>query len=165
MNPVDFAESPPSGEVMSVNSQTEAVRSWAPVVGRWSIEPERVRFLGPQDDGSKPPFGICVTNADLTDGSVSTRVSLSQSSDDASLRTEGKVVLGYRSPGDRYVMAGLGGWHLAYTIGEFDPAFGWRALASKQFLVSRLATGLEGHRVRSPLAFFQDEGGESTIST
>jgi hypothetical protein len=129
MNPVDFAEGPPSGEVMSVNSQTEAVRSWAPVVGRWSIEPERVRFLGPQDDGSKPPFGICVTNADLTDGSVSTRVSLSQSSDDASLRTEGKVVLGYRSPGDRYVMAGLGGWHLAYTIGEFDPAFGWRALA------------------------------------
>ena len=113
-----------------MNSQTGAVRSWAPIVGRWSIEPERVRYLGPQDDGSKPPFGICVTNADLTDGSVSTGVSLSQSPDGASFRTEGKVLLGYRSAEDRYIITGLGGWHRAYTIGEFDPGFGWRAVAT-----------------------------------
>jgi hypothetical protein len=129
MNRLISAEGLPIGEVMSVNSQTEAARSWAPIVGRWSTEPERVRYLGPQDEGFKPPFGICVTNADFSDGSVSTSVSLSQSSDGASFRTEGKVLLGYRSPEERYVMAGLGGWHRAYTIGEFDPGFGWRALA------------------------------------
>jgi hypothetical protein len=27
-------------------------------------------------------------------------------------------------------MAGLGGWNYAYTIGEFDPLVGWRALAA-----------------------------------
>jgi hypothetical protein len=58
----------------------------------------------------------------LTDGSVSTRVRLSEN-------TEGRILLGYRSPTERYLMAGLGGWGFAYTIGEFEPAFGWRGLA------------------------------------
>jgi hypothetical protein len=44
--------------------------------------------------------------------------------------TEGKVLLGYRSPAERYVMAGLGGWRFAYSIGEFVPGFGWRSLAT-----------------------------------
>jgi hypothetical protein len=114
---------------MNSDLQTERARSWAPIVGRWSIEPEHVRYRGPQNAGSSRPFGICVSNADLSDGSVSVRVSLSGIAENPSWRTEGKIVLGYHSPTERYVMAGLGGWHRAYTIGEFDPAFGWRSLS------------------------------------
>src|SRR5437870_5058017 len=106
---------------MANSEPAGGARNWAPITGRWSIEPEVVRYLGPQRD-SRCPFGICVTNADLTDGSVSTRIMLSEN-------TEGRILLGYRSPTERYLMAGLGGWGFAYTIGEFEPAFGWRGLA------------------------------------
>jgi len=106
---------------MANSEPAGGARNWAPITGRWSIEPEVVRYLGPQRD-SRYPFGICVTNADLTDGSVSTRILLSEN-------TEGRILLGYRSPTERYLMAGLGGWGFAYTIGEFEPAFGWRGLA------------------------------------
>jgi hypothetical protein len=106
---------------MASSDSTGALRSWAPITGRWSIKPELLRYLGPQQD-PRYPFGICVTNADLSDGSVSTRVRLSEN-------TEGRILLGYRSPTERYLMAGLGGWGFAYTIGEFEPAFGWRGLA------------------------------------
>lgn len=115
---------------MALDAESETIRNWAPIVGRWSIEREHVRYLGLQDGRSESPYGVCVTNGDLSDGSVSTRVTLSETSEGASSRTEGKVLLGYRSPQHRYVMAGLGGWHFAYTIGEFDPASGWRALAT-----------------------------------
>jgi len=98
-----------------------ATRSWAPITGRWSVESETIRYLGPEPD-SRFPYGICLTNAYLTDGTVRARVRLSE-------RTEGKILLGYRSPTERYLMAGLGGWERAYTLGEFEPAFGGRRLA------------------------------------
>jgi hypothetical protein len=113
---------------MNSDVHTETTRRWAAIVGRWSIEPERVRYLGPQDGRS--PLGICITNAPVTDGSISTRVSLSGTNDTTSSRTEGKILLGYRSLEDRYVTAGFGGWKCAYDIGEFAPGSGWRALAT-----------------------------------
>jgi hypothetical protein len=98
------------------------MRSWAPIIGRWSVESETLRYLGPQADAGVP-YGICLTNADLTDGTIHTVVRFSQGSEG------GRVLLGYRSPTERYLMVGLGGWRRAYTIGEFDPAFGWKGLA------------------------------------
>jgi hypothetical protein len=69
------------------------------------------------------PLGICVTNAQLTEGKVSCRVSLPEST------LEGRILLSYRSPNERYIMAGIGGWTRAYTIGEFQPGLGWIGLA------------------------------------
>ena len=97
-------------------------RKWAPIVGRWSATGEPVRYLGPQP-GIGFPFGICVTNVEFTGGRISTHVELSGES-------EGRILLGYRSPSERYLMVGIRGWDSAYTIGEFDPLVGWKALES-----------------------------------
>jgi hypothetical protein len=80
-----------------------------------------VQYEGPQPQ-FRQPFGICLTDLELTDGEISTRVR-------ASGDGEGRVLLGYRSPTERYVMVGLRGWDFAYSIGESDPALGWRPLA------------------------------------
>jgi hypothetical protein len=101
------------------NEDTQG-RNWAPIIGRWSLD-EGVRYLGAQPQVPHP-FGICLTDADVTDGSISARVRASQTAD-------GRVILGYRSLEERYLMVGLGGWGFAYTIGEFDPGFGWKGRA------------------------------------
>ncbi|MBI1894237.1 MAG: hypothetical protein HYS14_09020 [Candidatus Rokubacteria bacterium] len=97
-------------------------RNWAAVVGRWQIGPEVVQYTGPQPQYPHA-FGICLTDLELTGGAISVRVR-------ASTDAEGRILLGHRSPTERYVMAGIGGWNFAYTIGEFEPALGWRALAA-----------------------------------
>jgi hypothetical protein len=109
---------------MAAESDVATITSWAPIVGLWSVEGERVRYLGPETRaGQLLTFGICVTNVGLTDGDILTRVLWS--SDDG----EGRVLLGYRAPSERYVMAGLRRWESAYAIGEYDPALGFRGLA------------------------------------
>lgn len=124
----------------------QELRKWAPIVGKWSVTEDAVRYLGPQP-ALQSPFGVCVTNAEFTGGTISTRV---QADGDA----EGRILLGYRSPSERYIMVGLRGWNFAYTIGEFDPAFGWRALAvagmSSNLVADRayqLQVTLRGQRV------------------
>lgn len=114
---------------MSADSETQEARNWAPIVGRWSMESGHVRYLGPQGDTMRP-YGICASDVDLGDGSVFARVSVGEDRSGESRFTVGNIVLGYRSEEQRYVMAGLGGWHRAYTIGEFEPSLGWRALAT-----------------------------------
>ena len=105
-----------------------------------------MRYLGSQPSPG-PPSGICLTNLSLTDGMISSRIRLS-------VNKEGRVLLGYRSLTEPYWMAGLGGWEFAYTIGVFEPASGWRALAHagsidnlvpEQWYEVRVA--LEGQRV------------------
>lgn len=109
---------------MTANLETVSIENWAPVVGRWSTESGLAKYLGPQD-GALFPHGICVTDAALTDGNILTSLSWSEDED-----SSGRLLLGYRSPTDRYIIAGFGGWGFAYTIGEYDPGFGWRALAT-----------------------------------
>lgn len=95
---------------------------WAPVAGRWSFNERDITYSGPEPN-STVELGVCVTNRRLTEGIVSCRVQFTAPS------AEGRLLLGYRSLDEGYIMAGLGGWNRAYTIGEFVPAFGWRALA------------------------------------
>ena len=103
------------------DSDGSMMRRWAPIMGRWSVDAEGLRYLGPQPD-SVSPYGICVTSDDFSDGRVEARVRFDG--------TEGgRILLGYRSLTERYLMVGLGGWRRAYTIGEFDPTFGWRGLS------------------------------------
>jgi hypothetical protein len=99
--------------------------NWAAIVGRWSFNGQQATYLGPAPESpeSAIPVGICVTNFQLTAGKISCRVKLPDS------RSEGRPLLGYRSPDERYIMAGIGGWNYAYTVGERDPTLGWRGLA------------------------------------
>ncbi|HTV57674.1 MAG TPA: hypothetical protein VMJ93_02290 [Verrucomicrobiae bacterium] len=96
--------------------------NWAPIVGRWSFQKGRVTYTGPDED-SPLAYGICLTDLRLTEGTVSCRVQFTEAS------AEGRILLGYRSLNERYVMAGLGGWKRAYTVGEYVPSFAWRGLA------------------------------------
>ena len=97
-------------------------RNWAAIVGRWSIAPSRVQYIGPQSDYPHA-LGLCLTNLELTEGSITVRVKLSDG-------TEGRILLGYRGPTENYLMVGLRGWNFAYSIGEFDPEVGWQGLAA-----------------------------------
>jgi hypothetical protein len=113
------------GAVNPMTSEPANPTNWAAIVGRWSFDGQRATYLGP--DPQLPevalPHGICVTNFELTEGKASCRVKL----DDPT--SEGRFLLGYRSPSERYIMAGIGGWKYAYTVGQSDPTLGWRSLA------------------------------------
>jgi len=99
-------------------SEQQTDLSWAPIVGRWSVENGGVTYLGPQE-GTGHPYGICVSNAKFVEGSIKVTVHLSPD-------TAGRVLFGYRSPSETYWTAGLGGYKSAYVLTEFDPSFGWR---------------------------------------
>ncbi len=106
-------------------NKPENPTNWAAIVGRWSFSGQQATYLGPDPESpaSGIPVGICVTNFQLTEGEISCRVKLSDSG------SEGRILLGYRSPDERYIMAGIGGWKRAYSVGERDPTLGWRGLA------------------------------------
>jgi hypothetical protein len=94
-------------------------RNWAAIVGKWSIDGGDVTYDGPQD--VRAPFGVCLTDLDVTDGTISARVQLTGNS-------EGRILLAYRAVSEPYIMVGLRGWGRAYTVGEYDPAIGWQML-------------------------------------
>jgi hypothetical protein len=96
--------------------------NWAPVAGRWSFKESQVTYTGP-DPGSRVPFGVCLSDRSMMDGSVSCCVRFTDTTD-----SEGRILMGYRSLDAKYLIAGLGGWKRAYTIGEHVPGFGWRGL-------------------------------------
>lgn len=99
------------------------ISSWAAVVGRWTFEDGSATYGGPQDVKTVPfPYGICVSNARLSEGEVNLDVELSEG-------TSGRVLMGYRSPSERYLTVGLGGYGYAYVLSEFEPSYGWRATA------------------------------------
>lgn len=95
------------------------ISNWAPIVGRWMIEDGTngtIRYTGPQGDAI--PYGLCISNEHLTEGSVKASVILQA-------ETSGRILLGYRSINERYFMAGLAGYGYAYTITKFIPERGW----------------------------------------
>jgi hypothetical protein len=106
-------------------SEPENPTNWAAIVGRWSFSGQQATYLGPaiESPESAIPLGICLTNFQLIEGKISCRVKLPDP------MSEGRILLGYRSPDERYIMAGIGGWKRACTIGERDPTLGWRGLA------------------------------------
>lgn len=133
------------------DGQIESTTRWAAIVGRWSFSEDQATYLGPDPNfpQSATLVGICVTNFRLSAGKISCRVRLPDST------SEGRLLLGYRSPDQRYVMAGIGGWNRAYTVGELEPALGWRGLAlagSAENLVPdrwyRQDVDLAGQRIR-----------------
>jgi hypothetical protein len=103
------------------NEEPVLVDRWAAIVGAWSIDGPTAEYLRPQT-GVPAPFGIAVSGIRMEEGSVTARITLSDS-------TEGRVLIGFRSVTERYISVGLGGYHRAYVLSEFDPSFGWRGSA------------------------------------
>lgn len=132
-------------------SEPDQTISWAAIIGRWSFDGQRATYLGPdpQLPEAVTPHGICVTNFELTEGEASCRVKLPD------FGAEGRLLLGYRTPNERYIMAGVGGWNYAYTVGERDQTFGWRSLAVAGSAYNltpgqwyEQTVGLNGQRIR-----------------
>lgn len=105
-----------------IQNEPEQINSWAPIVGRWAFEEGKAIYSGGEAE-SRFPFGICAAGVSLSEGSVKVTVALSNNNDCA-----GRVLLGYRSPNERYLSIGLGGYRGAYVLSEFLPSEGWRGL-------------------------------------
>ncbi len=101
-------------------SKYRPVRNWAPFVGRWSLEGHSLTYAGPQDE--QMPSGICVSDVRARDGAAKANIALSR-------KTSGRVLLGYRSPQDWNITAGLGGYDLAYVMSTFNPGRGWTGVS------------------------------------
>lgn len=100
--------------------------NWAAIVGKWTEKSDIINYVGPASGArSNFPFGLFVSDKSITEGKLSVDVRVPDNT-----QNEGRLLIGYRSPTERYLMAGLRGWGYAYTIGEFVPGHGWRALAT-----------------------------------
>jgi hypothetical protein len=128
------------------NSELQPITSWAPIVGRWTIENGTVTYDGPEE-GAANPFGICLSNARFNEGEIRVKVELSTNGD------VGRVLFGYSPQNGSYWTAGLGGYERAYVLSEFD-SHGWRptsVLGSRANLIPNKAyeveTKLFGQRV------------------
>jgi len=101
------------------DSESKPIKSWAPIVGRWTIENGTVTYDGPESEAGHP-FGICLSSARFGEGKIHVKVELSAD-------TAGRVLFGFRSQAETYWTAGLGGYGRAYVLSEFNPTLGWRA--------------------------------------
>ena len=105
--------------------------NWIPILGNWDIGHGVQTFTGTGQEsfahGQVFPVGLAASSALLQNGSCRARVRFS--SDFSTLEHQAAgLVVGYRSPDQRYVFAQLGAALRAYSIGEFVAGFGWRPL-------------------------------------
>jgi len=102
----------------------QVIVNWAPIFGRWSVEGEKVQYQGAVRTDGGTSFGLCISGAQLQEGSISTSVAVGKD-------TGGTIILGYRGSKERHFSSGVFlSKGAAYSIAEFDPASGWRTLAS-----------------------------------
>jgi len=114
-------------------SEIKRLENWAPIVGRWRIDKDNVTFLEPQEDKDKDkkryiPFGICISDTRMSEGTISTEVEISMDEVTGKFNS-GRILLGYRSSRDNYITVGLVGYGYAYAIAEFEPSSGWTGIA------------------------------------
>jgi len=118
---------------------------WAAVSGLWSFNNSSAKYLGPSQGMDSPqPYGLALTNRNLTDGIAKVRVNFSQV-DTKGLISAG-LVLGFQSERARYVLVQLGAYGRAYSVAEHVPGFGWQTIenvGSAQNLVAGKDYALE----------------------
>jgi hypothetical protein len=105
----------------------EALR-WAALSGLWQFAGSSAKYLGPSSADGVPPYGIALTNHNLTDGFVRVRVKLSEV--DFAGHISAGFVLGFQSERYRYVIVQLGAYGRAYSIAEFVPGAAWQGIES-----------------------------------
>ena len=99
---------------------------WAAISGLWHFDGSSARYLGPSSSEGIQPYGISLTNWNLTDGSVRVRIKFSQV--DSEGQISAGLVLGFQSERSRYVIVQLGGYGRAYSIAEFVPGVAWQGI-------------------------------------
>jgi hypothetical protein len=117
---------------LAVTEEYEPITNWAAMQGLWEFpSPGHAVYVSrqPQHQIMPPAFGICISNVRFSEGDVKVTVRLPKTDSNVAGDGEGRILLGYRSVYDPYIMVGLGGWGFAYTIGQFDRVQGWRAIA------------------------------------
>lgn len=123
------------------------ITKWAPIVGRWSFGDHQVTYLGPQQAQLPYPYGICISNARFSEGDAKVTVSLGEQSTSAGKKlTEARVLLGYRSLDEIYMMIGLGSWDRAYTIASLN--LGARGARSPSLVARK--TSVQTSNISSP---------------
>jgi hypothetical protein len=99
---------------------------WAAISGLWHFDGLSASYLGPSSGEGLQPYGISLTNWNLTDGSVRVRIKFSQVDSDGQISAG--LVLGFQSERSRYVIVQLGGYGRAYSIAEFVPGVAWQGI-------------------------------------
>lgn len=104
------------------------VTAWKGILGNWEYKDNVLIYKSHQDKlaqsfpAAHEPYGICISNEIFDEGSI--RFSVEQTG-----HAEGKLLLGFKSVKDKYVIAGLGGYGFAYSTATYFPDYGWSAFA------------------------------------
>ena len=106
--------------------------SWAALAGRWDFSGDSASYLEGSPGGvvgGKPiELGLAISNLQMSDGTVRTRVRFAALPDEPQAA---RVMIGYQSNRERYVLAQLGASDAAYSLSEWDPdGFGWRPIVA-----------------------------------
>jgi len=114
--------SPKNGSAVADTHDTR----WAAVTGLWEFHGSSATYTGPSSTEPVQPYGIAVTNWNLTDGKASVALKFSQIDFEGNISAG--LVLGFQSERARYVLVQLGAYGRAYSIAEHVPGVGWQGV-------------------------------------
>lgn len=115
-------------------AKPQKVSRWAAIAGRWKFHAGEAVYgespLSPAEATLEPSgmgaeFGIALASGTFRDGRIRTVIRLSRCRD-----TTAGILFGFRNRGERYYVAGLGGFDRGYGILSFDPGVGWRPVTA-----------------------------------
>jgi pimeloyl-ACP methyl ester carboxylesterase len=112
---------------MTDDSKVRDIRSWAILVGQWTIADDgSAKYLGKQ--AGEHEYGTVLSNVRFSGGTI--RASFRQETG----LVDGRILLGAKSESEEYFAIGLGGYGNAYTFTHFlGPAIGWKRLVGVGF--------------------------------
>jgi hypothetical protein len=100
--------------------ETEALRKWGRVLGRWTATQDGGVYIGPDDPNTSYPYGILLSDTRMREGIIQVRIRFPEQ------HCAGRVLFGYRSLTNPYFTVGIGGYGYAYVLDDFRP-IGWQA--------------------------------------
>jgi hypothetical protein len=102
---------------------------WAPIIGRWDLEPDRARYRGPESASGEPAVGLlrAPDSLGLTAGRISTILEFPADQEE---EPQGRIVFGFNPRSQHHYSAGLGGYGSLYCVEELVPREGYVPLAT-----------------------------------
>ncbi len=99
--------------------------TWVAIAGRWMFDTGGIaRYERPMD--AQLPYGLALGNERFRGGRVSFTVRFETST---GIDASGGIAIGYSALDSSYLQVALGGFNHAYSISEYLPGAGWRAIA------------------------------------